>query len=146
MISRTVLLATITLMSGCASYEWRNDRADAHWEGDLNECRASAMATYPRALVQEREIDRAATDRLAAQYEQQQAAARSYSSSTTCSRAGRAVQCDTYGTVPVAQPVAQAPPPVVYRTRTVDVNARDRERFTQTCIAAKGWHRVRVDD
>lgn len=144
--SRLILVAMIAVMSGCASYEWRNDRADAHWESDLNECRASAMSTYPKALVQEREIDRAATDRVAAQYEQQQAAARSYSSSTTCSRAGRAVQCDTWGTVPVAQPAAAPPPPVVYRTRTVDVNARDRERFTQTCIAAKGWHRVRVDD
>ena len=145
MSPRIVLVAAMAAMAGCASYEWRNDRADAHWDGDLNDCRASAIATYPKSLVQEREIDRAATDRLAAQYEQRQAAARSYSSSTTCSHAGHAVQCDTYGTVPVPQPAIASPPPVVYRTRTVDVNAQDRDRFTQTCIAAKGWRRVRVD-
>ena len=41
--------------------------------------------------------------------------------------------------------VVVQPPPVVYRTRAVDVNARDRDGYTQTCIASRGWRRVRVD-
>jgi len=139
------LAAALAALSGCASYEWRNDSANANWEVDLNDCRVSALSLYPKTIVQEREIDRAATDAMAAEQRRQQEAARAYSSSTTCNRAGRSVQCDTHGSVPAAQVVVVQPPPVVYRTRAVDVNARDRDGYTQTCIASRGWRRVRVD-
>ena len=142
---RLCLAAALLALSGCASYEWRNDSASANWGSDLNDCRTSALSLYPKAIVQEREIDRAATDAMAAEQRRQQEAARAYSSSTTCNRAGRAVQCDTHGSVPAAQVVVVQPPPVVYRTRAVDVNAHDRDGYTQTCIASRGWRRVRVE-
>lgn len=139
------LAAALVALSGCASYEWRNDQANANWEADLNDCRVSALSLYPKTIVQEREIDRAATDAMAAEQRRQQEAARTYSASTTCNRAGGSVQCEAYGSLPASQVVVVQPPPVVYRTRTVDVNAQDRDGYTQTCVGSRGWRRVRVD-
>lgn len=145
MHERLCLALIVTALSGCASYEWRNDRPDAHWASDLNECRSAAFSTFPKVIVQEQEIDRAATDKLAAQQQAAVAAASSQTSSTTCDRSRSAVHCRTISSGSTPQVVVVQAPPVVYRTRTVDVNARDREQFEGNCIASMGWQRVRVD-
>ncbi|MCZ7562323.1 MAG: hypothetical protein M5U30_21755 [Burkholderiaceae bacterium] len=105
----------------------------------------SALSLYPKTIVQEREIDRAATDAMAAEQRRQQEAARTYSASTTCNRAGRSVQCEAYGSLPASQVVVVQPPPSSTARAPPTSTAPDRDGYTQTCVASRGWRRVRVD-
>jgi hypothetical protein len=111
---RKVIIFAFFILTGCATTWTKDGGTQQQFNDDKFECELSASKDFPEQL------------------QSRQYGGGQLPSETTCQTFGYTTNCTTY-------PGAYIPP----RTKTVDLNDRDRRKAFERCMRYKGYEKKR---